>query len=139
MGNEVFNISGVQISRNIATLVNSGWVQGTKQRWAYLGTHPNNGTLAISFQHANASSKFFIRQMPTPFEAASWIPGGGSGSIPAPTGVNVSQSWLPQQQPATPTALVVTPTQPTTQQAGAAISPILLIGGVFLAAMLLDD
>jgi hypothetical protein len=79
LGAETFTIEGKTLTRDYKRLLNNGGGFSTKavgpapQRWVYLGTHPNDGTFNISWQHSNAASKILIRQLPTPEEAYSWI------------------------------------------------------------------
>jgi hypothetical protein len=72
-GVESFAVAGKSIRRDLALLNKGRWLGEDPRRWIYLGTHPNDGTLNISWQRANAAAKFFIRQLPAVAEAYSWI------------------------------------------------------------------
>lgn len=83
-GNERFVIEGKNVDRDFARIHQGRWLGDAPTRWIYLGTHPNDGVLNISWQHTNAAAKVFIRQLPTVTEAYSWIfPASIPGSIPA--------------------------------------------------------
>lgn len=92
-GSESFYVEGqtagaINIQRDA---IDDTWaVQAPPQRYIYLGTYTNNGTLNVSWQHANAASKVLIRQMPTPQEAYSWMTQDTEAYIPpAPTNLRI--------------------------------------------------
>jgi len=78
-GTETFVIEGKNVAVDMTSATTTGvgsssvWVGAAPRRWIYLGTHPNNGTLNITWTQANASSKFLIRELPTVQEAYAWM------------------------------------------------------------------
>jgi hypothetical protein len=75
---ETFTIEGTGVDRDIAGLTDptgTQWVQpGGPARWITLGRHKaTDGTLNISWTDTDSCSKIFIRRLPTPPEAYSWI------------------------------------------------------------------
>jgi hypothetical protein len=94
-GTEEFTIEGKTLSRDLGKLLSGGswgskYIGPAPQRWVYLGSHPNDGTLNISWQHSSAVSKILIRQLPTPEEAYLWIAGqSDSSDWPLPTNLRV--------------------------------------------------
>ena len=89
-GIETFSIEGNPIQRDYKNIIAGGWVGAAPQRWIYLGTHANNGTLDVSWTQTNTVGKIFIRQLPTPSEAYSWISGTEMQKpLPAPTALKL--------------------------------------------------
>jgi hypothetical protein len=85
-GIETFSIEGNPIKRDYKNIIERGWVGAAPQRWIYLGTHENNGALDISWTQTEAANTIFIRQLPTPSEAYSWISSTREATLlPAPT------------------------------------------------------
>jgi hypothetical protein len=83
-GIETFTIEGRTIQRDYKTIVAGGWVGNAPQRWVYLGTHPTDGSLDVSWTQASSVSKLFVRQMPTVEEAYAWIAEGEKPMLPTP-------------------------------------------------------
>ena len=85
-GIETFSIEGRPIQRDYKNIIVRGWVGKAPQRWIYLGTHANDGTLDINWTQTDAANTIFIRQLPTPLEAYGWISSKGADaslSVPA--------------------------------------------------------
>ena len=72
-GIETFTIEGQPIKRDYKNIIAKGWIGPAPQRWIYLGTHANNGTLDVAWTQASSVRKIFIRQLPTVAEAATWL------------------------------------------------------------------
>jgi len=79
-GIEVYQVEGNKVSRDLDQLFNqSKWYSGRwysgANRYVTLGNRlvSNDGVLDVKWSHANAAQQIFIRELPTPEQAYSWI------------------------------------------------------------------
>ena len=72
-GVETFTIEDQRIQRDYQNIIGRRWIGRAPQRWIYLGTHANSGSLNISWTRSDTAAKLFIRQLPTPAEAYAWM------------------------------------------------------------------